>query len=123
MKVCTVDSEQPSAPLLLPAVLPSTLFSFPDAKPQLIPIPPQSEEHSSRPGGVLVVGGSKILFFEVASGDALEDYQAKQERQMRRTSSRTAVNATETRGKDKGRDDRGPKPSTSVIWPWSNVAA
>lgn len=94
-----------------------------DCLPKLIPVPPQETEDDPSLGGVLVVGGPQIIFFEILSKDAQTKLDGKQRRLQDRLSSGKAEVAAAARLKNKEREKRKRKPSAIVDWPWSKVGA
>ena len=113
-------------------VLPSTLLSpniFPslDHPPSLVSVPPYAapsqDTDSSHPGGVLVCGGRKVLFFEQLSEERQEISKGKQQRQSKRLASGKQSEKEKAREKEKQREAKKAKPRWSVKWPWSDVTA
>jgi len=94
-----------------------------DCLPKLVPVPPQDSGDEPSLGGVLVVGGLQIIFFEVLSKDGQNKLDGKQRRLQNRLSSGKAEVAAAARLKNKERESRKRKPSAIVDWPWSKVGA
>lgn len=74
-------------------------------------------------GGVLVVGGKKILLFELASSDGQEKQKGKRRRLDTKKNSTDAIEAAKAKEKEKEREGRRRKPKCSVEWPWSEISA
>lgn len=97
--------------------------------PALIPVPPaehgEATDSSSEPflGGVLVVGGKRILLFELASSDGQEKQKGKRRRLDTKKNSTDATEAAKAKEKEKEREGRRRKPKASVEWPWSEISA
>ncbi|KAI0311510.1 CPSF A subunit region-domain-containing protein [Amylostereum chailletii] len=97
-----------------------TRLDYDDTLPFLIPVPALSFEGSEFEGGVLIVGGTKILFFELAS----QEWQAKKAKKKERPGkSRTKrTDDAKQKGKDERKDTKRRKPKASVDWPWHEVS-
>ncbi|OBZ68977.1 DNA damage-binding protein 1 [Grifola frondosa] len=116
---------------LLPStMIPSSTLPLVDIPPILIAIPPytsspQAEEASPADhlGGLLVVGGRKVLFFEHASKEKQEDRKDKQRRAGKRLSSAVQSEVAKAKEKENEREGRKVKQKASVKWPWSEVTA
>ncbi|KAE9400776.1 hypothetical protein BT96DRAFT_992689 [Gymnopus androsaceus JB14] len=114
-----LDSELSS--LLLPTSISLKSLPIPyESLPQLIPIPANDfemdDDIDSFLGGILVVGGSKILLYELASQDAQEKHKGKRKRDTQKR--RSDVNLNKNK-----RDIKKREPSAAVDWPWSRVSA
>jgi DNA damage-binding protein 1 len=123
LKNSQVELSQATSSVLLPTVVPSRLYSLPDAPPRLIPIPSPSGNNADFSDGVLIIGGKKILFFGVAAPEAQEKHRGKQERLQQKRKSSDKAKEDQALEKEKEREARGRKPNASVVWPWSNVTA
>ncbi|KAJ7430630.1 CPSF A subunit region-domain-containing protein [Mycena latifolia] len=104
----------------------SKILPYPeDTVPKLIPVPCPQESMGSDPdetsesfiGGVLVVGGTRILLFEMASVDG----QSKQKNKRRKLEKEK--DTAEVEKKQKERDTRKRKPKAFVDWPWSEITS
>lgn len=117
------------SPILPNSVLQSRAFPSLDPPPFLVPIrPPFLEDKSDTEneeglGGVLVIGGRKILFFEEANQDRQQIKKGKQARLDKRKASTSTSENLRAREKEKDREARKVKPKASVKWPWSDVTA
>ena len=120
-------SDHPSV-LLHPTPLAETCFPFPtDVVPHLLTAPP-ADYHAGTDsdvfkGGVLVVGGRKLLLYELAGKDAQEKQKVKRRKLEARKSSLDVNEAAKAREKEAERDSKRRKPKASIEWPWSEVAA
>jgi len=112
--------------LLQPTFISDKVIPCPtELPPQLVPVPPdvflQHTDNSF--GGVLVVGGRQILFFDMASKQNQERQRGKRKRlETKKNSDDSAVSA-KAKAKEKERSSRTRKPKASVEWPWSEVTA
>ncbi|KAH9841501.1 mono-functional DNA-alkylating methyl methanesulfonate N-term-domain-containing protein [Rhodofomes roseus] len=117
-------------------ILPSSTFPETESPPLLVPVPPYAspeaeddeyddEEDSRRShrGGVLVLGGRKILFIEHESREQQEVKRGKQRRVSERLSSGDSKQMLKAKEKEKERDARKAKPRLRVNWPWSEITA
>ncbi|KAF8208666.1 mono-functional DNA-alkylating methyl methanesulfonate N-term-domain-containing protein [Mycena galopus ATCC 62051] len=118
--------------VLHPTPITAKILPFPEeAVPRLIPVPcphdainTDSEDESQRfVGGVLVVGGTRILLFELSSARG----QAKQKNKRRKLDQKKAsgnkADVEEAAQKQQERDTRKRKPKASVDWPWSEITS
>lgn len=123
------DLELSPSPSILLNVTPLSpkVFPFPtEAVPQLISVPPAEQQgQSDEPflGGVLVVGGKKVLLYELASRDGQEKQKGKRRRLETKKKSVDVTEAEEAREKERERERRRRKPKASVDWPWNEVTA
>ncbi|KAJ6557241.1 CPSF A subunit region-domain-containing protein [Mycena vulgaris] len=125
--VFTDDISRELSTVLHPTPISSKILPCPeDVVPKLIPVPcPQEamdveDENDSFIGGVLVVGGTRILLFEMASAHG----QAKQKHKRRKLETgKNTGNKADAEQKQKERDTRKRKPKAFVDWPWSEIAA
>lgn len=123
----------PSPSLMFtPATISSKVFEMapvPENPPIIVNIPPLQlpnpeamEGTSDFNGGLLVIGGKKLLLFELTS----KEFQRKHHKKLRKQESRRS-----TSGKDKAKAEpkeekegkSRSKPIASVAWPWSEVTA
>lgn len=74
-------------------------------------------------GGVLVLGGRKVLFVEHESREQQEVKRGKQRRVSERLSSGDSKQMLKAKEKEKERDTRKAKPRLRVNWPWSDITA
>lgn len=119
-------SSSPST-VLTPTVISNKVVPYPDETTlHLFPVQPQSVEDSDIDeenflGGLLIIGGRKIVMYELASSQG----QAKQRSKRRRLEKRkkSAADVEEARNKEKEREGRSRKVCGSIEWPWSEVTA
>ena len=115
------------SPILPNTLLPANTFPFTENPPLLIPIPPfdtapQDGEKDSRClGGVLILGGRKVAFYEVASEEKQKKKRTKEMRQSKRKASGSEKDSGEK--KDTEKEVKKVKSKMSVKWPWSEVTA
>ncbi|KAI0766387.1 CPSF A subunit region-domain-containing protein [Trametes elegans] len=119
--------------LLITTLLSERTFPSLEPPPHLVPVPPHSagsaddeEEDPTGPahrGGVLVLGGRKVLFYEHATEDQQETRKEKQRRLSSRMLSGKASEVAKAREKEKERESRRIKARATVKWPWSAITA
>lgn len=112
------------------AILPSSSFPETDIPPTLVPVPSfalapsgESEEEERCLGGVLVLGGRKILFVEAATVDEQRYEKGKEKRQQQRKTNASEKSKRQAQQKEKEREAKKVKPRAAVKWPWSEVTA
>ncbi|KAH9002600.1 CPSF A subunit region-domain-containing protein [Lactarius hatsudake] len=112
----------PESTLLLPPTTLSTSAVSPtDAPPCLVPVPPQRSNATEQlPGGVLVLGGRKVQFFELSSEEWQEKHREKQRKLENRQKS---ADQAKTKEKQKDREIKKRRPKSAVEWPWCEVTA
>lgn len=128
-----LDQQELNAELsqLLPGTpLSAALFPFTGVPPGLIPVSPfalsaveESDEEQECPGGVLVVGGRRIFFYELTRADKQSALKGKKRRLEKRKASTTESEVDKAKEKEKERESRKVKPRCFVIWPWSEIVA
>ena len=97
--------------------------------PQLLSVPPSQltvdgdDEDEGFSGGVLIVGGRKILLFELASTQGQAKQRGKRRRLEAKKKSTDAAEVAKAREKEMEREGRKRKARGSVEWPWSEVTA
>ncbi|KAJ3557088.1 hypothetical protein NM688_g1656 [Phlebia brevispora] len=127
LDVSSQDLSFSLSPVLPNSVLPANTFPDIDNPLLLISVPSflieSDEEEDECRGGVLVLGGRKILFYEVASVDRQKRQKNKDKRQSKRKASGNDKQLETARQKDKERDTKKVKPRMSVKWPWGEVTA
>jgi DNA damage-binding protein 1 len=112
----------PESSLLLPQTLLSPSVVAPtDALPCLVSVPPQQSNATEQlPGGVLVLGGREVQFFELSS----EGWQGKhREKQRRRQKGADQLVSAKIKEKQKDRGIKKRTPKSVVDWPWYAVTA
>ena len=120
-------SARPSV-ILHPTPLSEKVVPFPtDIVPRLVSVPapdPYTDaDENVFKGGVLVIGGRKLLLYELASKEAQEKQKGKWRKLEARKSSSDASEVAKAKEKEVERESRRRKPKASVEWPWSEVAA
>jgi DNA damage-binding protein 1 len=116
----------PDPSLLLPQTIVSpSVAIITDEPPSLVMVPSQQLHgtEESVPGGVLVLGGRKIRFFELSSEEWQEKYRGKQRRLESQKKNSDRSQEAKANEKQQGREIRRRKAKASVEWPWSEVAA
>ncbi|THV04459.1 hypothetical protein K435DRAFT_649225 [Dendrothele bispora CBS 962.96] len=88
--------------------------------PQLQTFPPDNDNNVL--GGVLIVGGRKILLFETCSPDELDKHEKKRKRLGNRKKSKDENEQTAAKEKEEERRTKRRKAKASVGWPWSQLA-
>ncbi len=116
-------SPEPSL-LLPPTILSSSALAPTEAPPCLVTVRPQPNgKKEPIPGGILVLGGRKIRFFEHSSAEWQEKQRERQ--QKLESPKKNADRSLEGNAKDKqkGRGIKGRRAKATVEWPWREVAA
>jgi len=110
----------PSPSLILPPTsLSSTSVVLSDFPPSIITVP--SLDGSK--GGILIVGGRVIEFFELSSDEWQEKYRDKQRRTDNKKKSADQVTMSKAREKEREREAKLRKPRASIDWPWYEVVS
>lgn len=110
------------------------MFPYPaDSPPRLVPIYPQNTNKGSNEtmvfsddkflGGVLVVGGTKLLLYELVDQQSQEKERGKRRRLEHKKRSRDPGTKFKAAEKEAERESRIRKSRVNVIWPWSDIAA
>lgn len=123
VNIDTFELSQTPSPLLPPLPLPAKWFAIEEQTPRLVFVPAIDESDLAFEGGVLVVGGRKIMLYNLASKDALEKNVSKSRRAEKRKKSGDAEEAAKAKQKDKERQWKKRKARAIVTWPWSEVTA
>lgn len=108
------------------------MFPYPaDSPPRLVPVHPPSPNkhdedgtmvsHSRQYGGVLVVGGKKVLLYELVNNEGQERQRGKRRRLEDKKKSKDPLEKAKAREKEAERESRKRKPRASVVWPWSDI--
>jgi DNA damage-binding protein 1 len=117
-------SPEPSL-LLPPTIISSSALTPTGASPCLVTIHPKQSSGKKEPipGGILVLGGRKIRYFELSSAEWQEKYREKQ--QKLESQKKNAGRSLGGNGKDKqkGREIKKRRAKATVEWPWREVAA
>lgn len=71
----------------------------------------------------MVIGGQKILFYDLASSDILEHNLRKSRRMEKRKKSKNVEEVANAKQTEKEREWRKEKASAVITWPWSEVTA
>lgn len=119
------QSELSSTPstLLAPTLISLGVLPL-EYAPILIPIPPpENPEDEDFYGGVLVVGGKRLLLYGLASPENQSKQQGKRRRLEARKQSSDRLEAKEARGKERQRELRKRKTRATVEWPWGSITA
>ncbi|KIJ17938.1 hypothetical protein PAXINDRAFT_72888 [Paxillus involutus ATCC 200175] len=113
------------SPLLPPLPLPGKWFSVEEQAPRLIFVPSVETSDDDFEGGILVVGGRKILLYDLASRDVLEKNLRRGRRAEKKKRSGDADEAAKAKEKEKEkeREWRKKKARAAVAWPWSEITA
>ena len=116
--------------LIVTTILSDRSFPSLEPPPLLVPVPPYSAgvddgdpELAGHRGGILVLGGKKIVFFENTTPEQQDARHKKQKRLGKRLSSNKQAEVTEAKEEEKERDSKKVKPRASVKWPWGPVTA
>ncbi|KAI0078212.1 hypothetical protein K474DRAFT_1745998 [Panus rudis PR-1116 ss-1] len=83
----------------------------------------EDEEEQVCPGGVILLGGREILFYELSDPQQQRIRQGKHRRLEKRKASMNEEESTKAVEKEKEREKRKAIPRCTVKWPWSEVTA
>ncbi|KAI0826862.1 CPSF A subunit region-domain-containing protein [Trametes gibbosa] len=116
---------------LITTLLSERTFPSLEPPPLLVAIPPYStgddddddDTGPSHRGGVLVLGGRKVAFFENASQYQQDTRKEKQRRLSKRLSSAVQAEVSKAKEKEKERETRKIKARATVKWPWAAITA
>ncbi|KAI1790140.1 mono-functional DNA-alkylating methyl methanesulfonate N-term-domain-containing protein [Ganoderma leucocontextum] len=118
--------------LLLTATLSDKTFPSLEAPLMLVPIPSYAtggedvegdDDAPAHRGGILILGGRKILFYEHSTQEQQDTRKEKQRRLSKRLAGEDTTQAAEAKEKEKQRESRRIKPRATVKWPWAAVTA
>ncbi|KAG6878094.1 hypothetical protein C0993_012421 [Termitomyces sp. T159_Od127] len=115
--------------VLTPTAIPDKVVPYPDEITlRLFAIQPQSAEDNDIEedcflGGLLVIGGRKIVMYELASSQGQAKQRSKRRRLEKKKKSMDAADVEDARNKERAREGRARKVNGSVAWPWSEVTA
>ena len=121
-------STHPST-VLHPTPISPKIFPCPtECIPQLLSVPPSrstsdEDDEEGFSGGVLIIGGKKILLFELASTFGQIKQRGKRRRLEAKKKSADSAEVEKGKEKEMEREGRKRKPKGSVEWPWSEVTA
>jgi DNA damage-binding protein 1 len=120
-------SQHPSS-LLNSAFISNNIIPYPtDSVPRLIPVQPEAIDDGINireyrfQGGVLLVGGTQILLFELSSRESQEKVKGKRKRLEAKKKSTDAGEVSRAKAKELERENRKKMPNAVVEWPWSNI--
>lgn len=105
--------------VLPPIPLPVKSFPHTDAPPRLAFVPPASGDL----GGLLVLGGRKLLYYELAGQEIQAKAKGKRNRSEKKKKSEDREEVKRAREKESEREWRKKKAKSWVDWPWSDVCA
>ena len=107
-----------------PTVLSSSPLAPTEASACLVTVHPQQSNGTEEPipGGVLVLGGRKIRFFELSSSEWQEKHRGRQQKLQGQKKNADRSSGTNVKEK-KGRDIKKRRAKTTVEWPWREVTA
>lgn len=120
-------SQHPSS-LLNSTFISNRFIPYPtDSVPRLIPVQPEAIDDGINmrdyrfQGGVLLVGGTQILLFELSSRESQEKVKGKRKRLEAKKKSTDAAEVSRAKVKELERESRRRTPNAVVEWPWSNI--
>lgn len=116
-----------SASTLLPnTAVSSNHLPLVETPPIMIHVPSSKSKslgNEDSPGGVLIVGGRTILYYELSSREWQEAQTGKQSRLDQKKKSGNDTEVAAALKKQKEREGKKRKPRSCVDWPWSEVSA
>ncbi|KAJ7069995.1 mono-functional DNA-alkylating methyl methanesulfonate N-term-domain-containing protein [Mycena amicta] len=131
-----LDISRDVSDVLVPTSIPWKILPIPEAGdpvPMLIPVgrpaafqdlrADEEGDPSTFIGGVLVVGGSKVLLYELSGESGRAKQQNKRRRLEEGKTSRFSERREKVAAKETERQKRKRKPKAVVDWPWSQVTS
>lgn len=117
-------SPEPSL-FLPPTNISSSALTPADASPCLVTIHPQQSSGKKEPipGGILVLGGRKIRYFELSSTEWQEKTRERQQKIESQKKNADRSLGGNTKDNQKGREIKKRRAKATVEWPWREVAA
>ncbi|KAJ7505532.1 CPSF A subunit region-domain-containing protein [Mycena galericulata] len=118
--------------VLHPSPISSKILPSPEEPvPKLIPVPCPNPSIDVEPedesqcfiGGVLLVGGTRILLFEIASAHGQAKQRNKRRKLDKGLESGNKAEVEKASQKKEERDTRKRKPKAFVDWPWSEITS
>jgi DNA damage-binding protein 1 len=115
----------PEPSLLLPPTILSFAVTPTEVSPCLVTIHPRqsSGKKVPIPGGILVLGGRKIRYFELSSAEWQEKTREKQQKLESQKKNADRSLGGNAKDKQKGREIKKRRAKATVEWPWREVAA
>ncbi|KAG1898161.1 CPSF A subunit region-domain-containing protein [Suillus fuscotomentosus] len=110
------------SPLLPSLPVPGKLFSTAmddDGTPTIIHIPSYKVDDDDFEGGILIIGGRKIMLYDFVDVET----RAKRESKKKRADKKKTTGETEANAKEKGIEWKKRKARAAVEWPWAEVTA
>jgi DNA damage-binding protein 1 len=110
------------SPLLPSLSIPGKLFSTvmdDDGTPTIIHIPSYKDDDDDFEGGILIIGGRKIMLYDFVDVET----RAKRESKKKRADKRKATGDAEANNKEKVMEWKKRKARAMVEWPWAEVTA
>jgi DNA damage-binding protein 1 len=124
LNIESFDLSVEPAVLLQPTLLSSTSFPQADTPPILVPVTATNTENKDVSeefsGGVMVIGGKKMILHRLAPTDWQEKKKAKHKRESQRKGS-NAADLAKAREKEAARRNMKRKPFCSVEWPFGEI--
>ncbi|KXN88147.1 DNA damage-binding protein 1a [Leucoagaricus sp. SymC.cos] len=113
-------------------VISDKIFPYPlDSPPKLVPVFPSSplkdeddtmaEQEGHFLGGILVVGGRKLLLYELVDEEGQEKQRGKRKRLEDKKKSKDPLEKAKAREREAERESKRRKPRANVVWPWSDI--
>ncbi|KAG1776175.1 CPSF A subunit region-domain-containing protein [Suillus placidus] len=110
------------SPLLPSLPVPGKLFSTAmddDGTPTIIHIPSYKGDDDDFEGGILIIGGRKIMLYDFVDVET----RVKRESKKKRADKKKTTGDTEANAKEKGAEWKKRKARAAVEWPWAEVTA
>ena len=120
LSIDTLEINIEPSVIIPPTRLPSEVFSSAGMAPFVTPVPSLHSPGKETRGGVLIVGGPDILFFELTSQEWRNKKSKKKEREERRSRSSHKAKQKETEDVEEEKSKKR-KAAASVQWPWHEV--
>jgi DNA damage-binding protein 1 len=90
-----------------------------DGTPTIIHIPSYKDDDDDFEGGILIIGGRKIMLYDFVDVET----RAKRESKKKRADKRKATGDAEANNKEKVMEWKKRKARAMVEWPWAEVTA
>ncbi|KAF4605198.1 hypothetical protein EYR40_003981 [Pleurotus pulmonarius] len=106
--------------VLVPGIFPTCTIHI----PKLVHVPAfSSGEETTFRGGVIVLGGRRILLYEMSDPEWQKRAKGKAKRIANKKKSTDDATVSEAKEKEKARAEKKRKARAAIDWPWSDVVA
>lgn len=124
MEINVEEVELTASTLLQPTAISSKMVPCPANQiPKMLPVNKDLGGEDAFRGGILILGGRKIILYELTSSESQRKQKGKTKRLEARKSSTDQTIVNSAMAKEKERETRKKKARATIEWPWSQVAA